>query len=83
MSDTMLECLKSVVVAGVGFLKSTPEVNQSKAALAGSVVVIEVVVVQLELIEFVLEIEAVLLPLEFVVFAVEVSQSKAALIGSG
>ena len=79
----MLECFKSVVVAAIAPLSSRPEVNQSKAALAGSVVVIEVVVVQLELIEFVLEIEAVLLPLEFVVFAVEVSQSKAALIGSG
>lgn len=45
MSETMLESLKSVVVAGVGLLKSTPEVSQSKAALAGSLVVIEVVVV--------------------------------------
>lgn len=45
MSDTMLECLKSVVVAGVGLLKSTSEANQSKAALAGSEFVVEAVVV--------------------------------------
>jgi hypothetical protein len=44
IADTMLECFKSVVVAAIAPLSSRPEVNQSKAALAGSVVVIEVVV---------------------------------------
>lgn len=79
----MLECFRSVVVAAIAPLSSRPEVNQSKAALAGSVIFVDAVVVRLGpgLVEPVLDVEAALLPLGLVEFDVEVSQSSAALTG--
>lgn len=70
----------------VALLSPIPEVNQSKAALAGSVVVViivvvEVVVVWCRLVEPVIEVEDGFLPPELVEFVVEVNQSRAAWIG--
>lgn len=79
IEDTTLECFESVILAAVALLSSRPEFNQSKAALAGSViVVVEAIVVGLRIDELVLGAEVTLLPPEFVELVVEVSQSRAA-----
>lgn len=87
IEDTALECFESVVIAVVVALSpSRPEVNQFKAALARSVivvVVVEVVVVRCGLAQLAPDFDVVdgLLPPEFVELVVEVSQSRAAWIG--
>lgn len=79
----MLECLKSVIVAGVALVSSRPEVNHSKAALAGSVVFVDVVVLEpgLAFIEPALDVEFALLSAGSVEFDDEVSQLSAAFAG--
>jgi hypothetical protein len=81
--DTMLECFKSVVVAAIAPMSSRPKVNQSKAALTGSVVFVDIVVVGIGsgLVESVLDVKVAPLPLGLVEFDGEVSQSSAALTG--
>lgn len=82
IEDTTLECFESVVVAAVALLSSKPEVSQSKAALAGSViVVVEILVVGLGVVGLVFMAEVTLLPPELVELVAEVSQSRAAWIG--
>ena len=92
IEDTTLEYFESVivdvavVVVGFALLSSRSEVNQSKATLTGSVVVFAVVVVvRCGSVEPVLEFETedVILPPELVELGIEVSQSRAALMGLG
>ena len=56
--EAVFECLGSVGVGGIELLSSTPEVNQSKAALAGSVVATEALVVECGPVKLVLDFEA-------------------------
>ena len=81
IEDTTLECFESVVVAvvvvGFALLSSRPDVSQARATLAGSAVVIEVVVVRCRPVEPVLEfeVEDVLLLPELVELGIEVSRA--------
>jgi thiol-disulfide isomerase/thioredoxin len=87
IEDTTLECFESAVVAvvvvGVVLLSSRPDVNQSRATLAGSVVFVDVVAIWCGSVEPVLEfaVEDALLGSELVELGTEVNQSRAALMG--